>query len=183
MRRYSHGYRSHRSRSSSGAEKWIGVGIFLVVLGSAGTKTAATVVHHHTSSGHATTPRVAAVTSGSERAFITATLADLGAPATSANIYSLASWFPHEYPSWPPWASNNPMSSTLPMPGATIYNSVGVRNYPTAAEGAHATALTLANGYYPQIVAALRSGAGLCGNRSIAGELLTWSGNGYSEVC
>jgi hypothetical protein len=159
------------------------VTIFLVIAGIiavAGAGKGAAVVTHHHHPAHVT---AAAVTSGSERAFIRAVLADLGAPATSANIRSLAAWFPHEYPSWPPWAANNPMASTQRMPGSTTYNSVGVQNYPTASEGAHATAITLANGYYPRIVAALRSGRGLCGNRSIAGELLTWSGNGYSGVC
>lgn len=178
-------------RRGSNTEMWVAVGIGVVVLGSAGTKTATTIVHHHATHKQVTTqhtaPRTVPVTSGSERAFITATLADLGAPATSANIYSLASWFPHEYPSWPPWASNNPMSSTLYVPGATVYNTLSdgghVWNYPSASVGARETALTLADGYYPLITAALHSGRGLCGNPSIAGELLTWSGDGYSGVC
>jgi len=159
---------------------------FLVIVGiiavAGAGKGATSVVTHHSSPGSVHVTDVP-VTSGSEASFIRATLADLGAPATSANIYSLAAWFPHEYPSWPPYAANNPMSSTERMPGSTTYNGVGVQNYPTAAEGAQATAMTLANGYYPLIVAALRSGQGLCGNPSIAGELLTWSGNGYSGVC
>lgn len=181
MRRYSHGYRGHRSRGSGGAEKWIGVGIFLVVLGSAGTKTAATVVHHHTSGGNATTPHVAAVTSGSETAFWRAMLADMGAPATAANLASLEAWLPHEQP-WPSLATWNPLDSTQPMPGSTVYNSVGVQNYPTASEGAEADARTLENGYYPSILAALRNGSGVCGS-SFAGEFATWSGGGYQEVC
>ena len=131
---------------------------------------------------HGTTAGAAQVTSGSEKAFIRATLADLGAPATRANVSSLASWFPREFPSWPPMAANNPMASTMPAPGATIYNSVGVRNYVSASQGAHATAVTLANGHYPGIVAALRSGRGLCGG-GLAGEFRTWSGGGYSSVC
>jgi hypothetical protein len=135
----------------------------------------------------------AAVASGSEAAFINAVLIDLGAPLTAPNSLSLARWFPREYPSWPAWAKWNPMSSTLQMPGAWVYNTITggrhVWNYPTASEGAEATALTLEGHrdprilWYPRILAALRSGAGLCGNPSIAGELLTWSGGGYSEVC
>ena len=123
------------------------------------------------------------VTSGSETAFIRATLADLGAPATQADIGSLASWFPHEFPSWPPSATDNPMASTMPEPGATVFNSDKVRNYVSATQGAQATAATLADGDYPGIVAALRSGSGLCGDSSLAGEFLTWSGDGYSGVC
>jgi hypothetical protein len=120
---------------------------------------------------------------GSETAFITAVLADLGAPGSQANVASLAAWFPHEFPSWPPAASWNPMASTLQMSGSTVYNSAGVQDYASAAEGAQATALTLGDGYYPLIVADLRSGRGLCGDGAIAAELLTWSGNGYSAVC
>jgi hypothetical protein len=125
------------------------------------------------------------VAGGSETAFIGAVLADLGVPADrrAADITSLVSWFPHEFPSWPPAAAWNPMASTLQMPGSTVYNSAGVQNYPTAAEGAQATALTLADGYYPLIAADLRSGRGLCGDTAIAAELLTWSGGGYSGVC
>lgn len=178
MRRYTTHHRPSRyGRRASNRDMIIGAAVGLVAL-AGGTKTATTIVHHH-----APTPRVAAVTSGSERAFIRAVLADLGAPSNSANTTSLAGWFTREFPAWPPYAAENPMSSTLRMPGSTTYNSVGVQNYPTASEGAEATALTLKDGYYPQIVAALRSGTGLCGNSSIAGELLTWSGNGYSEVC
>jgi type II secretory pathway pseudopilin PulG len=118
------------------------------------------------------------VTSASRKAFIRAVLADLGAPKTAANISSLEAWFPHENTT----AVNNPMASTMLEPGSTTFNSAGVQNYVSPSEGAHATAATLDDGYYPQIVKALRAGTGLCGD-SFAGELLTWSGNGYSEVC
>ena len=120
-----------------------------------------------------------AVTSPSKTAFIRAVLADLRAPATPANIKSLASWFPHENTA----AKNNPMASTLREPGSTTFNSVGVQNYVSATQGAQATAATLDNGHYPGIVADLKSGRGLCGDSSLAGEFLTWSGNGYSSVC
>lgn len=165
----------YRYRKNGNAGPLIAVAAFAALLAAGGTKAAA----------HGTPGRTAAasVTSGSENAFIRAVLADMGAPATQADITSLASWFPHEFPSWPPMAANNPMASTMRAAGSTTYNSAGVQNYPTAAEGAQATAGTLANGYYPLIAAALRSGRGLCGNPSLAGEFLTWSGNGYSGVC
>ncbi len=132
----------------------------------------------HGAAGH-----VVQVTSGSESAFIAAVLADLGAPATQANVSSLASWFPHEFPSWPPAAANNPMASTMPEPGAAVFNGAGVRNYVSATQGAQATAATLADGNYPRIVADLKSGRGLCGDPSLAAEFLIWSGGGYSGVC
>lgn len=134
------------------------------------------IIHSH--------PR-AIVTSASETAFIVAVLADLGAPKTPADISSMASWYLHEWSSWPPGAANNPWDSTLNAPGATDFNTFGngyhVRNYPSATEGAAETAQTLLSGY-PGIVAALRSGRGVCGG-SFSGEFLAWSGNAYSSVC
>src|SRR5258706_11254188 len=56
-------------------------------------------------------------------------------------------------------ATWNPINTTQPEPGATNYNSVGVKNYPDKATGIRGTATTLTNGYYPGIVADLRSGS------------------------
>lgn len=144
-------------------------------------KHAAAAKHHATSRA-----QTVSVTSGSETAFIRAALADLGAPATQADMASMAAWERREYPSWPPGAQNNPWDSTLYEPGSWAFNTFGglhVWNYPTATEGAHATALTLEGGLYPLIVSALRSGAGLCGQPALAGEFRTWSGGGYSSAC
>ncbi len=55
-------------------------------------------------------------------------------------------------------AKYNPMNTTEPWPGATNYNTAGVKNYPTGAAGIAATAATLVNGYYNGLVADLRSG-------------------------
>jgi hypothetical protein len=170
--------RRRRRRDARLAGSAAGAGLVLAVIAG----------HAHTPPGgrmSGTQTAAVHVPGGSETAFITAVLADLGVPAgkRGADVTSLAAWFPHEFPSWPPAAAWNPMASTLQMPGSTIYNSAGVQNYASAAEGAQATALTLADGYYPLIAADLRSGRGLCGNAAIAAELLTWSGNGYSGVC
>lgn len=126
-----------------------------------------------------------AVTAGTgETAFWTATLADLGAPATAANIGSLTDWADREGP-WGSVGLNNPLDTTMTEPGSWAFNTfdggIHVQSYPTATEGAGATAATLEDGY-PVIVSALRSGAGICGY-SFAGELATWSGDGYQEVC
>jgi hypothetical protein len=98
----------------------------------------------------------------------------------------VAAWIRHEWPSWPPKAQENPLDTTLAMPGSRNFNTFGgglhVQSYPSAAEGVRATAATLLGGY-PLIVSALRSGAGLCGNSALAGEFGKWSGNGYAEVC
>jgi hypothetical protein len=81
-------------------------------------------------------------------------LNQLGMPVTSENIKALAAWAQAEGTK----ASYNPLATTQSMPGATSFNSVGVRNYVSYADGIHATAQTLTNGHYPNILAALRSG-------------------------
>jgi hypothetical protein len=128
----------------------------------------------------------APVSGPGETAFIKAVLTDLHAPTTAANVTSVEAWVRHET-SWPPAAANNPLDSTLPEPGSTWFNTVQpgvhVQNYPDAAEGAAATAATIANGRYPHITAGLAGGTGLCGDTSAAAEFLTWSGDGYSAVC
>ena len=78
----------------------------------------------------------------------------LGMPVTGENIKALAAWAQAEGTK----ASYNPLATTQSMPGATSFNSVGVRNYVSYADGIQATAQTLTNGHYPNILAALRSG-------------------------
>ncbi len=168
---------------STGRDRAIGLTAAAVIAIAATSKIPAV-----SRSQHSAPPSAAAVpvTSGSEKAFIRATLADLAAPATTADITSLAAWYLHEYPSWPPGAANNPWNSTLTAPGSTNFNTFGdglhVQDYPTATEGAQETAQNIVGGY-PLITRALRSGSGLCGDPSLAAEFLTWSGNSYSGVC
>jgi hypothetical protein len=117
----------------------------------------------------------------SETAWIKALLLGIGAPATTANVNSIAAWIHHENTGWPPSASNNPLNTTLSAPGASSFNSVGVKNYPSALVGIAATVSTLQSGAYAQIVRDLQGGGGLCGKSY--GGLSTWSGGGYSTVC
>lgn len=111
------------------------------------------------------------------KAFSMAVLKGIGAPANSANVRSIEAWIAREGGG----GANNPLNTTLYMPGSTVFNSVGVRNYPSVAVGVLATIKTLQASYYTDIVGALKAGKGLCG-RSFQG-LSTWSGNGYSSVC
>jgi hypothetical protein len=67
------------------------------------------------------------------------------------------------------------------MPGATSFAGTVAKNYPTAAEGIAATAQTLNNGRYGDILLWLRSGKGLCGKQ--LNGLSVWSGGGYNQVC
>lgn len=78
----------------------------------------------------------------------------IGAPVTSENVSFLDKWANAEGGS----AAYNPMNTTQPEPGATNYNSVGVKEFGNAAQGIDATAKTLTNGYYPDILAGLKSG-------------------------
>jgi len=115
--------------------------------------------------------------SGQGQAFARSVLATIGAPQSQANINSIMGWIQREGGG----GANNPLNTTLPMPGATNFNSVGVKNYGSVSVGILATAKTLLGGNYSQIVAALRSGNGLCGRTW--SELSTWSGGGYNSVC
>lgn len=76
-------------------------------------------------------------------------------PETQENIKFLDEWHAYEGGA----AAYNPLNTTLRMPGATNYNSAGVQQYVSAAQGAEATVLTLENGYYPHVLAALKSGS------------------------
>ena len=85
---------------------------------------------------------------------------DIKAPNTQANREILEQWMRYESGSdsmrW-----NNPMNSTLRMPGSTSKNKVGVQAYKTVAQGAQADANTLLNTKgvgYDKIIDAFRSG-------------------------
>jgi hypothetical protein len=81
-------------------------------------------------------------------------LALLGAPDSAENERFLNGWQAYEGSN----CANNPLNTTLSFGGSSQCNSVGVQSYPSTSAGAQATAKTLENGYYPDIVAALRSG-------------------------
>jgi hypothetical protein len=110
-------------------------------------------------------------------AFAKAVLGGIGAPTTQANINSIIAWAHREGGG----GANNPLNTTLDMPGATDFNSVGVKNFGSASIGATATVRTILGGGYSDVLAALKSGNGLCG-QSFSG-LSRWSGGGYSSVC
>jgi len=131
------------------------------------------------------TAPVAGPVNASETAWISALLLAIAAPPTSANINSIAGWIQHET-SWDDSApdgalyTRNPLNTTEPGFGATgSVNSVGVKIYPTLAQGLGATVAALTNGDYGDILAALRSGKGLTGTYQ---GLSTWSGGGYDSI-
>jgi hypothetical protein len=165
---------------------WIAVN----VLGGGTTGSVVPVLAHITSDPHRQAGGAVPV-NGSEKAFWTAVLRDIGAPASSSDLRALDLWLHREYSGG--WAQNtsggaryNPLDSTEYEPGSTPFNTLSggghVWNYPDASEGAQATAVTLVNGHYALIVADLRDGTGLCDSR-LAAEFATWSGSGYSGLC
>ena len=87
-----------------------------------------------------------------------ALLEQLGMPLTSQNVAAITAWELAEGGHWHNSAHYNPLDTTMPEPGATAMNSVGVKAYVSWAQGFTATIATLRNGYYGQILAALRAG-------------------------
>lgn len=81
-------------------------------------------------------------------------LRQIGAPATPQNLSFLDAWLHAEGGT----ASNNPFNTTQSAPGASNYNSVGVKNYGSPQAGLAATVATLQNGRYQPILDSLRRG-------------------------
>jgi hypothetical protein len=71
-------------------------------------------------------------------AYAKAVCRELGLPWTIHNRRVFAAWFQTEGGS----AAQNPANTTQEMPGSTIYNWVGVKNYISAEQGIEATVKT-----------------------------------------
>ena len=89
-----------------------------------------------------------------------ALLGYLGLPRTSQNLTAITAWELAEGGNWFNSARYNPLDTTMPEPGATDMNSVGVKAYTSWADGFTATVATLRNGLYGPILAALQKGDG-----------------------
>jgi peptidoglycan hydrolase CwlO-like protein len=79
-------------------------------------------------------------------------------PVTADNVAALTAWEMAEGGHWYNTAYYNPLNTTQDMPGATVFNSVGVKAYTSWKQGLAATMKTLRNGYYGAIIDALRRG-------------------------
>lgn len=100
-------------------------------------------------------------------------------------------YHPEVWKVWEAWARAeggtarfNPFNTTEPWPGASEYNTAGVKNYPSAQAGIAATVATLRNGFYPGLVRDFTSPRGLTARQIVArnaGELNTW-GTGYTRI-
>ena len=107
-----------------------------------------------------------------------ALLSALGAPQTPENINALVAWMwcekPHPDGAWQ-W--NNPLNTTLACCNwVRNVNQVGVKEYPTKADGIEATVRTLQRPYYPTLLAALRSGD-VGAFLNAVNEIRTWGTN------
>ena len=120
------------------------------------------------------------VTGTSESDWIDSLLSGIGAPDTAANVTSIENWISAEG-DFSAASHNNPLNTTLVTPGSSGgFNSTGVQNYATEADGLAATIETLESGAYGDILLLLRGGRGLSSGASTG--LLKWSGGAYSSV-
>jgi peptidoglycan hydrolase CwlO-like protein len=87
-----------------------------------------------------------------------AVLKSLGMPITADNVAAVVAWEMAEGGHWYNTAYYNPLNTTQSMPGATVFNSVGVKAYTSWKQGLDATVITLHNGYYGGILEALSRG-------------------------
>lgn len=90
---------------------------------------------------------------GGEDAYYAAVLRGIGAPVTPANLAFMRAWKRAEGGD-----DTNPFNTTQGAPGATNFNSVGVKRYASVESGIQATIQTLTNGNYAGIIAALKAG-------------------------
>ena len=79
-------------------------------------------------------------------------------PVTADNVAAITAWEMAEGGHWYNTAYYNPLNTTQSMPGATVFNSVGVKAYTSWKQGLEATVKTMKNGYYGGIIDALRRG-------------------------
>jgi murein DD-endopeptidase MepM/ murein hydrolase activator NlpD len=86
--------------------------------------------------------------------FSRALLAALGDPNSGPNVQAINAWQAAEGG----FVHLNPLNTTQPAAGATIWNSVGVRTYPDWKTAIRATVQTLKNGQYRGVLAALKGG-------------------------
>lgn len=98
-------------------------------------------------------------------------LKSIGAEPTDENMLFFHAWRQGEGAK----ATYNPFNTTQPFNEASKYNSVGVRNFNSEADGIAATVKTLKNGHYPCILDGLRRniGAKNIANHCVA-NLKTW---------
>lgn len=98
----------------------------------------------------------------------------LHAPRCANNLIVMVAWAAQEGTD----AGWNPLATTLDLPGATLFNSAGVRNYASLSQGLHATVLTLQHGLTTHGYGAIVQGLRAC-----ADPVITASAINASDWC
>lgn len=112
-------------------------------------------------------------------------------PVTGSNVCAVMAWEAAEGGHFVQGSSRfNPLNTTQSMPGDSIFNSVGVRNYPDWRTGLDATVKTMSLGFYDAIRSELTNGknaqrvlsavgASVWGTKfegmSVSGQCLDWA--------
>jgi len=102
-------------------------------------------------------------------------------PVTADNVAAITAWEMAEGGHWYNTAYYNPLNTTQDMPGATVFNSVGVKAYTSWKQGLEATVKTLKNGYYDAIIEALRRGNDAAGVAQAVGNS-PWGTGDFSRL-
>ncbi|MEX2274551.1 MAG: hypothetical protein WEA10_03155 [Actinomycetota bacterium] len=96
-------------------------------------------------------------------AWAKAFLTYIDAPTCTDNLVIMVTWQVSEYTE----ARWNPLATTLDMPGATMFNSVGVKNYASLEQGLEATEMTLVNGSETYGYGSVLQGLHRCADRMV----------------
>ncbi len=101
-------------------------------------------------------------------AWAKAFLHSIGAPGCTDNVVIMVTWQVAEFTE----ARWNPLATTLDMPGATIFNSHGVRNYVSLEQGLEATHQTLLRGAETYGYGAVLQGLKRCADRMVTANAI-----------
>jgi hypothetical protein len=102
-----------------------------------------------------TTPAQSDTRSGVNKLqFATDVLQRIGAPVTSENVKAMSAWIDSEGTR----AQFNPLATVRKAPGATDFNTTGVKNFVSYEQGVETTVGAITNGLYGNVIAAFRKG-------------------------
>jgi hypothetical protein len=108
-------------------------------------------------------------------------LSRIRAPITHKNLVAMVAWMAAEGGPQTRQATWNPLNTTMPWTGSTIFNAVGVRNYPSLNDGLEASIKTikLPGVGYEAIIRRLRKSANP-GRTLDAVETSSWGTGGLA---
>lgn len=146
------------------------------------THAAADAGHAASTAAHAVTTAIGGGDSYTPSSWARAVLRAEGDPRSPCNMGAMLAWEGAEGGHWNNSAAYNPLNSTMPEPGSSTMNSVGVRVYTSWRQGLRATIDTLNNGNYGNILAALRSGDSAQAVADAVGNS-PWGTGGFAAGC